>query len=105
MSENIYGMLKRRFPIIRQLRFHLEKSQQVILSAAILHNICIEWGDHLPPAEEPDGQDDGDHDPAPVPENRDQRILLRGQQERAQMMAQMPPATSGERRRMRVDRM
>lgn len=103
MTENIYGMLKKRFPILRQLRFKMAKAQQVILCTAILHNICIEWGDEDLPDDQADLNDDdvqgpGDDHPA------DHQAAWLGAQERIHLMNTMPPATSGERRRMRQDR-
>ena len=34
MTENIYGMLKTRFPILKRLRIHHENAQRSILSIA-----------------------------------------------------------------------
>ena len=40
MTENIFGRWKKRFPIITNLRTHLELSQKIIIATAILHNIA-----------------------------------------------------------------
>lgn len=40
MTECIYGMWKRRFPILRDLRYFVELSQKVILATAILENMA-----------------------------------------------------------------
>ena len=43
MTEHIFGRLKKRFPILRQLRYHLELSQKVILACCILHNMAVKF--------------------------------------------------------------
>jgi hypothetical protein len=43
MSENVFGILKRRFPVLRNLRAHLPTSKVIILATAILHNISIRY--------------------------------------------------------------
>lgn len=48
MTENIYGIWKQRFPILRQMRIGLENTMKVIECTAILHNIGIAWGDMMP---------------------------------------------------------
>ncbi|KAH9640557.1 hypothetical protein HF086_001606 [Spodoptera exigua] len=51
--ERTFGVWKRRFPCIgSQLRVKLENVQPIIVSTAILHNICIDKSDHLPHASE-----------------------------------------------------
>lgn len=50
MSENIFGIWKRRFPVVNQLRANRENARKIVIATAILHNICILWGD-----EDPDG--------------------------------------------------
>ena len=40
MTENIFGRWKKRFPILTNLRTHLELSQKIIIATAILHNIA-----------------------------------------------------------------
>ena len=48
MTENIYGRLKGRFPILRQLRYDLKFSKQVIIACCVLHNIAEKEDDSLP---------------------------------------------------------
>lgn len=44
--ERQYGVLKRRFPVLRHgLNVALPTAQKLIVAAAILHNICIEEGE------------------------------------------------------------
>lgn len=44
--ERMYGVLKRRFPVLRHgLNVSLPTAQKLIIAAAILHNICIEEGE------------------------------------------------------------
>ena len=61
MTEHIYGIWKRRFPIAENLRNHLPNAIKIINATAILHNISILW--------EEIGIDqlDGQPDPADVP--------------------------------------
>jgi hypothetical protein len=53
MTENIYGMLKRRFPIVKYLRVNLQNAINIIVSAAILHNISLDWADTMPRDDHP----------------------------------------------------
>ena len=48
MTEHIYGIWKKRFPIIGQLRQKLENCFVVVETTAILHNLSILWEDILP---------------------------------------------------------
>lgn len=44
--ERQYGVLKRRFPVLRHgLNVALPTAQKLIVAAAVLHNICIEEGE------------------------------------------------------------
>lgn len=48
--ERQYGVMKRRFPALAYgMRVYIETAQKLISIAAILHNICIEQNDALPP--------------------------------------------------------
>lgn len=48
--ERSYGVLKRRFPVLSTgLRISLERVEAVIVACAVLHNICIDAHDALPP--------------------------------------------------------
>ena len=44
-SENVYGRLKQRFPILRQLRMFLVSSQNVVLACCVLHNMSEAFKD------------------------------------------------------------
>ena len=48
MTENIYGIWKRRFPIIRCLRVHLPNAYKVIVGTAVLHNFSVQWREIMP---------------------------------------------------------
>ena len=61
MTENIFGRWKKRFPILTNLRTHLELSQKIIIATAILHNIATLWNEQLPEGEEDDVEDNGDN--------------------------------------------
>jgi hypothetical protein len=41
-------MLKRRFPYVKYLRVDLHNAINIIATAAILHNIALDWADPLP---------------------------------------------------------
>ena len=43
MTEDIFGCWKKRFPILCNLRCHLELSQKIIVTTAILENIAHAW--------------------------------------------------------------
>ena len=62
MSENIYGVWKRRFPIIKALRTHFQLSLKLIVATAILFNMGRIWGDGEPDDEDGEGGDHADHE-------------------------------------------
>ena len=110
MTENIYGIWKRRFPILNCLRLHLQNAIAVVEATAILHNISIVWGDLLPrdmmvdapaglaePAEEEVIVDN--RQPADV--RRQQGIAARNSLLQRTLQT---PATASERRKMRRHR-
>lgn len=43
-TENIFGILKRKFPILKTLRAHHSRARRIVIACAILHNISIRWG-------------------------------------------------------------
>ena len=45
MTENIFGIWKRRFPVLTNMRFHHEKAMKVVVATAVLHNFAIEERD------------------------------------------------------------
>jgi len=47
-TEDIYGMLKKRFPYVKYLRVDLPNAIKIIATAAILHNIALDWADPMP---------------------------------------------------------
>ena len=62
MTENIYAMWKRRWPITKHEREDLPTAKKTIVATAVLHNLCIRWADELPPLE------DGEVDDMPAQE-------------------------------------
>ena len=40
MTENVYGRLKARFPILREMRHNLVYSQRIVVACAVLHNMA-----------------------------------------------------------------
>jgi hypothetical protein len=92
-TENIFAILKCRWPCLTQLRCKHRRALKIIVAIAILHNIAIRWNDaepvggrrHAVPAV-PTLQDEileNDAEPLAVP--------ARGQQLRDQLCANMPP--------------
>jgi hypothetical protein len=45
MSENVFGIWKKRFPVLRMLRTHYLTSKDIILATAILHNVAMKLGE------------------------------------------------------------
>ena len=48
MTEHIYGQLKQRFPILREMRRHFRTSQKIIIVCCILHNMAEFLLDEVP---------------------------------------------------------
>jgi hypothetical protein len=42
-TENIFGIVKKKFPILKTLRAHYERARRIVIACAILHNISIRW--------------------------------------------------------------
>ena len=107
MTEHIYGIWKKRFPIIGQLRQKLENCFVVVETTAILHNLFILWEDILPREMDhvlPPGmplQHEEPEEGAPQNERR-----LDGEQIRdglKRLCSQTPP-TAAELRKIRIRR-
>ena len=49
MTENLYGRLKVRFPILREQRHHLMFAQRIVVACAVLHNIAAKLNDEVNP--------------------------------------------------------
>ena len=84
MSENIYGVWKRRFPILKSMRTDFLLSQRIIVATAVLFNIGRLWGEEEDDDEERDGDDepDGEMDQVVVLEGDPGTVRVRGQVER-----------------------
>ena len=59
-TENIFGMWKRRFPIIRNLRNHFDNALEIVMATAVLHNLAVLWNEEEPDESDEDGDKDGD---------------------------------------------
>jgi hypothetical protein len=42
-TENIFGIMKRKYSILKTLRAHYDCARRIIIAIAILHNISIRW--------------------------------------------------------------
>ena len=87
MSENIYGVWKRRFPILREMRMNLVTCQKIIVATGILFNIGRRWGDEEP---EEDGVDDDEADDVIIQDLSVATVRLRGKVERDRLKDAMP---------------
>lgn len=51
--ENLFGLLKRRFPCLsRLLRLKMRTSLAIIVAASVVHNMCVKEGIPLPGLED-----------------------------------------------------
>jgi len=57
-TENIFGIMKRKYPILKSLRCHHSRARKVIYACAILHNLSIRW------RMQDEDDDDENYDPA-----------------------------------------
>ena len=48
MTENIYSMLKRRFPFIKFSRVIVDNLIKVTPATAVLHNLALDFADEMP---------------------------------------------------------
>ena len=53
MTENLYGIWKRHFPILRCLRVDLNNPYRIIMACAVLHNLSVLWGEIMPEDDHP----------------------------------------------------
>ena len=71
MSENLYGIWKKRFPILKSFRTNLELSQKIIVATAVLFNIGQMLND-----EPPDDGDDDEEEREQVTEGRNDHTVV-----------------------------
>ena len=92
MTENLFGIWKRRFPILKALRTDFVLSQKIIVATAILFNLGRMFDD------EPPDDDDPDNDDEPPGLERNQVLVqdedvvsvrIRGQAERDRLCENM----------------
>ena len=93
MSENLFGIWKRRFPILKGLRTHFELSQKIVVATAILFNFGRMMNDE--PPENDDGEDSDDNSDDEeyrnirIEDGDGNTIRLRGQAERDKLCDNM----------------
>ena len=92
MSENVFALWKRRFPIINVLRFNINHSQDTVVATAVLHNMGLLWkdefvGDHH---NDRDDQDQDDFIVIEDPANNPAERRYRGQVLRDILLERMP---------------
>ena len=71
MSENLYGIWKKRFPILKSFRTNLELSQKIIVATAVLFNIGQMLND-----EPPDDGDDDEEERDQVTDGRHDHVVV-----------------------------
>ena len=92
MTECLYGTMKRRWPVLKNMRHHIQIGQKAIKACCILENMCHDLCDEVPEQDEDDGFDLG-----PVPNfcrNRppvNGTALTRGKAVRLELMDRMLP--------------
>jgi hypothetical protein len=103
MTENIFGVWKRRFPCLNNLRCHVDLARKVVYATAVLHNLAIRWADEEVEEDLDDGGVDNDEpaDPAgdaaeddagPVGNDAGPALVrARGQTKRDWLRMRMPP--------------
>ena len=99
MTENIYGIWKRRFPVLTNMRFHHEKAMKTVVATAVLHNFAIaEKDENVEDFEELPAYED--HPQIFVEDLRaPDQVRRAGMQTRNNIVAMMPgPRTARERR-------
>ncbi len=48
MTEDTFGILKRRFPVIKDMRYELQRAFRVVEACGVLHNLSVCLGDIMP---------------------------------------------------------
>ena len=48
VTENVFGVMKRRFPVLNMLRANRDNARKHVIAIACVHNICIRWDDEDP---------------------------------------------------------
>ena len=94
MSENIFAVWKRRFPVIKSLRSDFLTSQKIIVATAILFNMGRMWSDEDPEDDVVgDDPDESDQEPAGagfvVEDSHPSSVRIRGQAERQRLLENM----------------
>jgi hypothetical protein len=96
-TENIFGIMKRRFPELTKLRCSHTRARKIIVAIAILHNIAILWNDDVPvggiaPEEDPAGPAVPEQEYEIVEDDAEPAVVrARGQELREQLCMNMPP--------------
>ena len=65
MTENVFGRMKKKFPVLRHMRTNLKNSKKGVDAIVVLHNLSILWNDELLDDEEPapeGGEEEDDDD-------------------------------------------
>ena len=48
MTEDTFGVLKERFPVLKDMKYELDQAFRVIEAISVLHNLAIRWNEILP---------------------------------------------------------
>ena len=90
MTENVYGKLKRRWQILKNMTLHLPRAFKAIKACAILHNICVDWNLEIPEddVQWPDGPNAGNR-VVTRRNDSDHARKMRGKAKRMRLMNEM----------------
>ena len=47
-TEDTFGILKRRFPVLKDLRYDVSNSMNIVEMCCVFHNMSIDMGDVMP---------------------------------------------------------
>lgn len=103
-SENIFGVWKKGWPILKQVRFHHSNAIEVVFATAVLHNLSVlckqpQWNeedDDIPPKFRNSNQGQ-----VRVEDDLDRAaVRAEGEIVRNNLLANMPPPTAKERKQL-----
>jgi hypothetical protein len=89
MTENLFGIWKRRFPILKALRTDFSLSQKTVVATAVLFNIGRMLNDEAPEDDPVEGDEVLDEEGRHLIEDDAGSVRLRGQAERDRLCNNM----------------
>ena len=89
MSENLFGVWKKRFPILKALRTDFEFSQRIIVATAILFNLGRMEGEEESDDDSDEEEPEDDIEDALIIDEDRGTARFRGQSQRDSLLASM----------------